>query len=116
MVGLVYLRKLSNEPFFICEFNLCQPLYYKCQLFLKVPIFIPKLISVLQYNQITIQSCAYIMCMLYYIIFVDIGSDVAALAGVGVVVLVLGLTEQLVAVLVFLFCVYKKKQGEDLLC
>ena len=56
------------------------------------------------------------MCMLYYIIFVDVGSEVAALVGVGVTLYVLGLTEHLVAVLVFLFCVYKKKQGEDLLC
>ena len=79
-----------------------------------MPIFIPKLISVLQYNQITIQSSAYIMCMLYYIIVVDIGSDVAVLVGVGVVVYVFGLTEHF-AGLVFLFCVYKKKQGEDLL-
>ena len=46
----------------------------------------------------------------------DTGSDVAALIGVGIVVFVLGPTEHLVAVFVCLFCVYKKKQGEDLLC
>ena len=49
-------------------------------------------------------------------VLVDTGSDVAALIGVGIVVFVLGLTEHLVAVLVFLFCICKKKQGEDLLC
>ena len=48
-------------------------------------------------------------------IFVDTGSSIAALTGVGVALFVLGLTEYFVAMFVFLFFVYKKKQGEDLL-
>ena len=48
-------------------------------------------------------------------IFLDVGSSVAALTGVGVALFVFGLTQYFVAVFVFLFFVCKKKQGEDLL-
>ena len=56
------------------------------------------------------------LMLLHLLMQSDTDSDVAVLVGVGVSLCALGLMEHLVAVLVFLIFVCKKKQGEDLLC
>jgi len=64
------------------------------------------------YMYVCMNECMYV-CMY---VCVGTGSSVAALVVVGAILYVLGLTEYLVALFVFRFCVIKRDQGEDFFC